>query len=202
MALRSLFSGLRRALRRHRRILASALVGLAILAALHATSTTSDHASVLVLSRTVAGGEPLARTDLRLVAVPASLIPDDALIDPGAAVGQQVSTTRSSGTILTLHDLQGGRDLVAAGRVALPVLLQDSPAVSLLRVGDRIDLIGTTPEGGAAVIAPGVRVVALPWSSESGMLDRAAPMILVDLAPSQAAPVTAAGSSPFSFALR
>jgi hypothetical protein len=45
----------------------------------------------------------------------------------------------------------------------MPVRLPDAGMVGLLRVGDRIDLVATDPQGsGTEVVAAGVRVLALP----------------------------------------
>jgi hypothetical protein len=52
------------------------------------------------------------------------------------------------------------------GLVAAPVRINDAGVVRLLRVGDRVDLVATPPDGGpATVVVARAPVVALPRPS-------------------------------------
>lgn len=56
-------------------------------------------------------------------------------------------------------------DNLQSGEVAVPVTLTSPSSASALSVGDLIDLVGTTPEGDAEVLATSARVLRIPIST-------------------------------------
>ncbi|MAS56800.1 MAG: hypothetical protein CMJ44_19645, partial [Pimelobacter sp.] len=97
-----------------------------------------------------------------------------------------------------------GADLARAhpGRRAVPVRLPDPGMVTLLEVGDLIDLLATDPEqGNVSTVAHAVPVLALPRDDEAGSGVTASGLsgrlVIVALAPAEVAPVTAAALRAF-----
>lgn len=195
----NLLSSLRRALRWHRRLLAAALAGLAVYFALTALTQSDDTAVVVVAARSIASGATLSAGDLTTLALPRSAVPEGAVTEAGQAIGQTVISPVPARAALTASALAGSGKLVAPGRMALPVGLSDSAPLGLVRVGDRIDLLGPGDSGAVEVLATGTRVIAIP-SVESGLLGGGSPLIVVDVSRDEAARLVAAGSS-LSFAL-
>ena len=190
--LKEVLTQLRRALRRHRRLLAAVL------------AADDLGLPVLVAARDVPAGAALRPGDLRLLTLPEAAIPQDALTLTEQAVGRTVVAHLPARAVLTASHLTSSGSLVAAGRVALPVTLSDTAPVGLLRAGDTIDLLGVAARGVVEVLASSVRVVTIPAAGDSGTLGSGSePVILVDLTPGQAARVVAAaGAGPLAFALR
>ncbi|MDQ1710714.1 MAG: pilus assembly protein CpaB [Frankiaceae bacterium] len=150
----------------HRRLVAGLLAGLAVLALLGAVRPAAPPSvTVLAAARDLAAGTPIALADLRSVALPVGAVPAGAL-RPGAAVlGRLVAGPVRRGEPLTDVRILGPPLLAAVGRgpdlVAVPVRFADAGAVTLLRPGDRIDVLAspvTSTETPAA--APTARVVA------------------------------------------
>lgn len=194
-----LLDSVRRALRWHRRLLAAALAGLAVYAALTALTEQEDTVRVLVAAHTIEGGRTVEADDLTLLELPRAVVPEGAFTAPGDAIGQAVVARVPARAVLTASALAGSHSLVAPGRVALPVRLSDSAPLSLVRTGDRVDLLGPGDAGAIEVLASGVRVIAIP-EPDTGLLGGGSPAILVDVDRGEAARLVAAGS-PLTFAL-
>ncbi|MGV3563836.1 MAG: pilus assembly protein CpaB, partial [Nocardioides sp.] len=96
------------------------------------------------------------------------------------------------------HEALAGTD-----RLALPVRLPGAGAVGLLRVGDRIDLVATDPQGATSeVVAQGVPVLALPGpDSSTGAAGPAGPaggrLVVVGVAADELAQVSTAAAATF-----
>lgn len=195
----NLLNSLRRALRWHRRLLAAALAGLAVYFALAALTERDDTTRVVVAARTIASGATMSADDLTTLELPRSAVPEGALTEVDQAIGQIVISQLPARAVLTASALAGSGSLVAPGRVALPVGLSDSAPLGLVRVGDRIDLLGAGDSGAVEVLVSGTRVVAIP-SGDAGLLGGGPPLLLVDVSRAEAARLVAAGSS-LSFAL-
>lgn len=195
---------LQRALRWHRRLLAAVFAALAAYCVLAVLADEDPGVPVLAAARPVPGGTALTADDLRILTLPEAAVPEGALTAPAEAVGRTVVAPLPARAVLTSSALTSSGTLVARGRVALPVALAGDAPVALLRVGDRIDLLGAGADGAVTVLAAGVRVVTIPAVVDSGgVLGGGAPVILVDLAPAQAAAVVAAATfAPVAFALR
>lgn len=195
----NLLDPLRRALRWHRRLVAAVFAGLAAYCMLAILTQRDDTTPVVVAARPIAGGQTVGATDLAILELPRAAVPEGAFTSVDQAVGQTVVVQLPPRAVLTASSLATGGTLVASGRLALPVALVESSPLNLLRVGDRIDLLGTGGSGSTEVLASRVRVVAIP-EVDAGMLGGGSPVVLVDVSREEAARLVATGS-PLSFAL-
>lgn len=206
MRSRPLLESLLRAFRWRRRWFAALFAALAVLAALNTvTAPDASGTPVVVAARTIPGGTKLTVADLRTLRLPATIIPDGAFTDPAAVVGRTVLIQVSQRAVLTPADVLESGALVAAGRVALPVRFAEATALSLLRVGAHIDVLGAAISGADyGVVAADVRVVAIPAAADGGLLGSSqGGLVLVEVDSVQAAAIAAAASvSAVSFALR
>lgn len=166
--LRSLRLGLRRARRQllvHRRFLAGLLAALAVLAAVQASAEPAEPTLPVVVARTdLAGGRVLDAADLSTVDLPVAAVPAGALKSPTGLVGRLLAAPLRRGEPVTdVRMLAPGLLAGYPGLVAAPVRITDRAAVQLLRVGDRVDLVASSPDGGpATTVASDAAVVALP----------------------------------------
>jgi len=198
----NLLSPLRRALRWHRRLFAAVFAALAVYCVLAVLTGRDDTTVVVAAARPIAGGAVVSAADLTTLRLPSAAVPDGALTKLAAAQGQTVVAPVPARGVLTEATLSSSGQLVAAGRLALPVTLDASAPIGLLRVGDRIDLLGTAGSGRVEVLAQDARVVAIPAAESGGPLGGVAPVVLVDLSRDEATRVVgAAAGSPIGFAL-
>ncbi|MEP6697777.1 MAG: SAF domain-containing protein [Pseudonocardiales bacterium] len=170
-------------------LVAAGLVALAglLLAAGTPPAAVAPSAAVIVAARDLAGGVALRAHDLHVVRLPRALLPRGVLRDLAAAVGRAPAGPVRAGEPLTdlrllgppLLRFSGGRAAVAA-----PVRIADPGVVSLLRPGDRVDVIA----GGetARVVASDLPVVAVPVPGADGPAEGGALVVLA------AAPAVAA----------
>lgn len=160
----------RRAVLGRRRLLAAACAALAVVAGVRAVAAPPpETVAVTVAARDLPAGAVLAASDLATVDLPPDTLPADLLSDP---TGRTLAGPVSQGEPLTGVRVVGAslaqEALVGTDRLALPVRLPDAGAVGLLRVGDRIDLVATDPQGATSeVVAQGVPVLALPGPDTS-----------------------------------
>jgi Flp pilus assembly protein CpaB len=193
-------------LRWHRRWFAALFAALAILAVLNALpSMEASGISTVVAARSIPGGTRVVADDLRTVRLPAAMVPDGAFTDPGAVVGHTVLIRVTERSVLTPANLLESDALVASGKVALPVRFTEAAALSLLRVGAHIDVLGALANGADyGVVAADVRVVAIPAASDGGVLGGSqSGLVLVEVDSAQAAAIAASASvSAVGFALR
>lgn len=126
---------------------------------------------VVVVGRDVAAGTTLSRELVRAAALPASAVPAGAARDVRTVLSRVVAGPMRRGEPLTDARLLGPgltAGLDATESAAAPVRLADRDSASLVRPGDRVDVLGTPvqPEGGstrsdAVTLAPAVRVLAV-----------------------------------------
>lgn len=161
----------RRAVLARRRPLAALTAGLGVLTAMQALAPpAAPTATVLTAAHDLPAGARLGRADLVRSAVPPSSVPVGALSTEGAALGRTTTGPVRAGETLTDVRLLSGSLLEGyPGRVAAPVRIADPGAVTLLRIGDRVDVIAADPQGRApaTLVAEAAPVVALPRSEES-----------------------------------
>lgn len=194
---------IRRALRWHRRTFAALAAAVAVLAALNVvTQRSSEGTPVVIATRAVPAGQVIVADDLTTIAVPPAAAPEHALTDPEAAIGRSTITELTQRTVLTPGLLLDSEGAVPAGRLALPVRFSESEAVALLRIGGRVDILGAVADSEFGVVAESVRIVAIPTTTSSEVGASQAPLVLVEVDPTQAARIAAASSvSGLSFAL-
>ena len=195
----------RRAVLGRRRLLAAVCAALAVVAGVRAVAAPPPQTvAVTVASRDLPAGAVLAPEDLATVELPPDALPDDLLGDPTGrtlagpvARGEPLTGVRVVGAPLA-HEALAGTD-----RLALPVRLPDAGAVGLLRVGDRIDLVATDPQGATSeVVAQGVPVLALPGpDSSAGAAGPAGPaggrLVVVGVAADELTQVSTAAAATF-----
>jgi len=165
---------LRRRVLLWRRPLAVVLAVLAVLGVLRATSEPAERTRRVVVARTdLAAGSPLSPVDLTTADLPRSAVPDGAA-EAGsipALAGRTLAAPLRRGEPLTDVRLVSPRLLEGyPGMVAVPVRVADPGAVTLLRAGDRVDLVATEPDGsGSSVVAARTPVVAVPRSDRDDL---------------------------------
>lgn len=170
-------AGLRRAWHRIRRTtlawrrpIAAVLMALAVLTAVRAATAPPEPAApVVVATRDLAGGRPVATGDVALASLPAGAVPAGATADPTTLVGRTLAAPVRRGEVVTdVRVVEPGLLRGYPGLVATPVRVVDAGSVGLLRVGDRVDVLGTDPASGRSrVLTEGAPVVALPRGSRS-----------------------------------
>ncbi|MDP3711519.1 MAG: SAF domain-containing protein [Mycobacteriales bacterium] len=157
---------LRRAVRRHRALLAAGLAAGAVAAGLSvAAPAPPPTVEVLAAARDLVAGAVVAQEDLTRVALPVAAVPSGALTDSSLALGRLLAGPVRRGETLTDVRVVGSGLLEKAtiGTVAVPLRLADPAAAALLRAGDRVDVLAATDGAPvAATVASGVEVLAVP----------------------------------------
>lgn len=151
----------RRTVLARRRGLALLCAAAAVLTGLRAVQPPPAPAvSVLTAAHDLHPGTVVARGDLVTHRFATGTVPDGVL---GAeSVGRTLAVGVRRGEPLTDARLVGPA-LSSDETLAVPVRLPDAGMVDLLSVGDRIDLVATSPRSGASsVLAYAVPVLALP----------------------------------------
>lgn len=152
----------------HRRglvALAAAVLAWTVVTALRPPAPPQD--TVWAARRDLAAGTTLTRDDLARTDVPAGATPTSAH-GLRALLGRTLAAPLAEGEIATATQVVGTSRLAGyPGRSAVPVRIPDADTVGLLRVGDRIDLVGSDPAGDrpATRIAEDAVVLALPRSA-------------------------------------
>lgn len=189
-------------------MLAAGLAAASVAAGLAAFSPEApETVVVLAADHDLTGGERLLGSDLREVALPPALVPHGALRPGGQLLGRVLAGPVREGQPLTDVQLVG-RSLIAGygpGRVAAPVRIADAGAVSLLRVGDRVDVLAAPPEGTAApdVVATAAPVVTVPAVDADGGPMGSGALVVLAVSPTVAAALAgAAVTAPLSLVLR
>lgn len=131
---------------------------------------------VVVAAHDLTAGQPLAAGDLRVVRMPAGLVPDGATSDPSVLVDRAVTAGVPSGLPVVAAQLDGDRFGLAlpAGTVAVPIRLADPAVARLLRPGDRVDLVAPTGVDGWAGTGAAPATVLASGALVLEVVDRAA----------------------------
>jgi len=152
----------------HRRLLAAALAGLAVLAGLTAVRQAPRTETVLVARHDLRSGQVVDAADVRSAPVPPSSVPSHAL-DRADAIGRRTAGPMRAGEALTDFRLIGPGTLAGydAGSVFTTIRV-DAADVTALRVGDRVDVVAVDPggESPAEVVARAVEVVTVPTADD------------------------------------
>ena len=152
---------------RRRRLLRALAIGLACLVAIGILRPGARQGqSVLVAARDLPAGLTLQATDLRSKVIPRDLLPLGAL-RPGAAIlGRTITSAARQGEVITdARILSPGLLVGAQGLIVATVRIADSGTVSLLRAGDRVDVLAATSADQASTVrtvAALVLVLAVP----------------------------------------
>ncbi len=163
---------LARTIRRHRALLAAGLVAASVASALPILAPTPPTtATVLAAARDLPPGRALTAADLTQLVLPLGAVPDGVLLVAGDAVGRSLTGPVRRGEALTDLRLLGSGLVRTAGVVAVPVRLADAASVTLLRAGDRVDVLAVPADGGvteATTVAAGLSVLAVPDAPADG----------------------------------
>lgn len=149
----------------HRRSLAAAFAGLAVLTALSALRQQPEGSPVLVARHDLRSGHVLTASDLRTTTVPPATRPSHVL-GRGAAIGRRVAGPMRAGEAVT--DYRVLQDDALSGyaddAVLTAIRVDRADGLTGLHVGDRVDVIAVDPDGESAaeVVARAVEVVTLP----------------------------------------
>lgn len=178
-----------------RRLVAAALVGLAVLAGISAARPhPQPGAAVWVAARDLPGGQPLATTDLTLRRFPLDDVPSGALRSADRVVGRLLAAPMRQGEPMTDVRLLDPALLAALGRpglVAVPVRLADgAAAAALVHAGDAVDILASSDADGRPVTAPrnvasAVTVLSVPAASDAST-DDGGGLLIVAVTPAQA----------------
>jgi pilus assembly protein CpaB len=153
-----------------------------------------------VAARDLAAGTELAPADLRVVSMPVGIVPAGSSSRAAGLIGRIAAGAIRRGETLTDARVVGPGLTVGLGAgesAAVPVRIADPDAAALVRVGDRVDVLGTpvAPDGTQATagetvtVASAVRVLAVLRSR-----DPADGVVLV-VATGEAAARTLAGAA-------
>jgi Flp pilus assembly protein CpaB len=162
---------LRRAVLRRRRLLAALLTGVAAVAALRATAPPPEPTvPVLVAAHDLTAGARVTDADLATVEFRPGSEPDGLVEDP---TGRTLATSVRRGEPVTDVRLLGPSLTDGhPGMVATPVRIPDAAMASLLRVGDRVDVLAADPQGGpTTALAASALVLALPRPVDDAVAD-------------------------------
>lgn len=194
---------LARAVSWHRRKLAVVAAVLAVLTGINAAAPRPpDTVTVLRATELLPGGSPVTESQVEAAAVPADAVPEEALTDPAQALGRLIAAPVPAGQVLTGYDLVGERS-VGPGRLLAPVRLADPGLATVLRPGDRVDILAADGQGGPVrTVAERARIVTIPAAADSAR-DAGGVLLLVEADAETAAELArAAGSSTLSVLLR
>jgi Flp pilus assembly protein CpaB len=154
---------------RHRRVLASAALALAVWAGLSAVRTRpTPGREVLVAAHDLPPGTVLTSGDVRVVLLPVLAAPPSALGPGTSLAGRDLAVAVPAGAPITTASLSVAR-VLPAGTVATSIRLADPASAALLRPGDHIDVlasvggsdtVGSSDSGSAASTEPSTTVVA------------------------------------------
>jgi Flp pilus assembly protein CpaB len=131
-----------------RRIAAGALVVLAAVVALR-PDPDNDSVDIVIAARDLAPGVELSSADVRIESRMATTVPDGSQSDLAAVVGATLAGPARRGEALTDVRLLGPRLAEsAAGPNAriVPVHLDDTALLDLIRPGDVVDVLAAGPE--------------------------------------------------------
>jgi hypothetical protein len=149
----------------------------------------------------------IGAADVRTAAFLPATVPSGALRTSETAVGRVLAAPLRAGQPLTDLALVGDSLVAGYGRdvVGAPVRIADAGAVSLLHVGDTVDVLAAAPDGdqAAMVVAAAAPVIAVPAvDADGGPLGSGALLVLA-VSPQVATELAAAAvSSQLSLVFR
>lgn len=157
---------------RLRRLCASASAGVATwLLVGVALPVPPTGVPVLVAARDLGAGDQIQPADLRTSSVAPVLAAAGGTADPGSVVGQRLATPIGAGEPVTTTRLvpAGVLGRLAPGTRALHVPLPDAGLTTVLRAGDRVDVVATADGAGVAGDLVVLSVDAVPQGGQWGL---------------------------------
>ncbi len=168
-----------RAVSWRRRLLAAALAAASVALALQLLEPRpAPTTTVLAAARDLPGGHALGKSDVRELALPTDAVPAGALSPGDARATRMLAGPVRAGEPLTDVRMMGPALLASLDDqlVAAPVRMADAGALSLVRPGDRIDVLAAETDleqaqRPARVVARAAPVLALPGRGPAGRSD-------------------------------
>ena len=199
--MRALVQRIRRRLLLHRRLLAALCAGVAV-ASVVATVRPDPPPTrpVVVAARALTAGSVLTAEDLTTADYPVAVVPAESHPSIRKVTGQTLAAPISAGEPITRSRLLGASMRRGyTGLVATPVRISDPSVVALLRIGDVVDVIAASGDPGQdpEVVASGARVIAVPPIGAEQRIGSEGALVLLGVAPSQAARAAAAPSAGY-----
>lgn len=170
-----------------RRLAAVVCLALAGLTALHShdRAVAAAPSPVVVTARNLPAGSILRAGDLQLTRWSPEQIPPRAMRSLDQAIGATIAAGMDRGEPITTARIRGPGITtgLATGLVAVTVTISGPSTLALIRAGDRVDLLATTPAdtdavASARVVASAVRVLAVLASHSSTTDDQAAGLVV------------------------
>lgn len=196
---------IRRTLRRHRRWTVALCAALAVFSFTRALAPPAPATtSVVVAARDLPAGQLLRPDDVRVVRLPQDVAPVGVAASAAVLVNRTLASPIRKGEPISDRRVVGDA-LVAgydAGLVATPVRIEDADVVSLLRVGDHIDVYAAVSADvdDARRVVTDAAVVTLPQvaaDSHDGAL------VVLAVTPGDAAALAqGSAAGPLSISLR
>jgi Flp pilus assembly protein CpaB len=192
-----LHRAVRRTVLARRRPLAALCASVAVLAGVQAARPSGPRTvAVTVAAHDLDSGTVLTARDVAVARLPVGEVPRGV---EERAVGRTLAAPMRQGEPVTDVRLVAPALLAGyPGRVAVPVRVADADAVSLLRVGDRVDLVAADPRSRRATyVAVDVPVLSLPEPSDqnTGSAGLTGRLVVTALTPADVVGVASAAAS-------
>ncbi|MFQ1003576.1 Flp pilus assembly protein CpaB [Modestobacter sp. SSW1-42] len=188
-----------------RQVAAGLLACLALVLALRPPPPAAGPAPatvpVVVAAGDLPAGATLTDADLAVARLPVDAAPAGAVTDVPQLTGAVLASPLRSGEPVTDARVVGPGlwSAVPAGQVAAPVRLADLAVATLLRAGDRVDVLaaGGAPDGapGVQVVATGALVLAVPSTTAEDDAPGSDGLLVLAVPPDTAGRLAAAATS-------
>ena len=155
-------------------------------------------APLTVAATDLPAGSVLGPDDLRVIRLPPAAVPSGIAPDPADLLGRVLAGgVRASEPLTDVRLVGPGLTAqLAEGQVAAPVRLADLAVASLVRTGDRVDVLATPPESlTAEVVAASVLVLAGARGGGGDVDDPAAGLLVLAVDDATAARLAAAATT-------
>lgn len=149
----------------HRRLLAAAFAGLAVVFALGSLRPTDVSVGIIVARHDLRAGTSITSGDLTTVRIPPAARPAHSTAAKSDFTGRRVAAPMRKGEVLTdFRVLEPG--LLTGygdGFVLSTIRIADATELGSLRVGDHVNVLATAPEGDSAatIVARSAAIVSL-----------------------------------------
>lgn len=174
-----------RAVRWHRRSIATVLALVAVYAGVSAVRPEEEQTvTVIAAARDLPGGTRLASADLLPVTLPVDAAPAGAEPDASAFIGRSINGPLSSRSVVTRASVSTGADLAQPGHVVVAITLPNPALAPLIQPGTHVDVLAS---GRGGVLVSDVRVVATPTPETSMLMGSGSRLLLLEVTPDAAA---------------
>jgi pilus assembly protein CpaB len=178
---------------RLRRPLAAGLIAFAAVQLINQLTAPAEPLTpVLVAATEIPCGTPITGSVVTVVELPESLVPATAVTNVADVAGRTAAVDLPTGlpVVAAVLDHPVGSLPAPPGTVVAPVRLTDPGLADLLSVGDRIDVFRPTETGPATLLAARAMVVGTV-AGTTGLVSSTSALILVAVAPAEAANIAA-----------